>query len=566
MKKIIHYFLRVLAMSTLMLACVGNVYAQSDDNPANCNELKDPDVQFQMDLCKAHVGCRLVMGIHNTCVKAKKFLNNIKEQVGEGVKSFFGTRKEVTSDMVFEASLDDKQRAVTQDKEWKDKVDAVKEGQKKAGKDVLTGQSTDGGTWTYIGDVRQGKENGTGAMFFSNGQIQRGEFKDGMQNGAIDMIQASGVRSTGTYLNNQMSGEGFRLYEGGGKYKGGFAENSRNGAGILEYSNGLRYEGNFKSGDYSGDGIIYRSDGTVMQRGVFEKSELSVGKKYDSNGAVLADVNKPLEEQKSREATQLAAAEKQKIADAEKAAAEQRRRQAELLQQQRQRDAKAAAEKAYRDSLAQMNAGQLFAKADELSSAGDSVKAREVLRALISRFPDHPLATTAAQQMSKLAEAAAPRPQPSAAPNNNSTDGNTSAGAGRGALQLSCNDSFDVYLNTLPNFRSAALRNVRQDTRTQTARHLADARAGRLKMSDIPAYRQLTQEYKTAEAQALDNHKKLSSSGVGPAMCNPDEGSQAMAWAATRMGIAFNTWVINVIQCTAGGQNNAQPIPAFCPY
>jgi hypothetical protein len=46
-----------------------------------------------------------------------------------------------------------------------------------------------------------------------------------------------------------------------------------------------------------------------------------------------------------------------------------------------------------------MNAGQLFAKADELSSSGDTAKAREMLRSLISRFPDHPLAPTAAQQI-----------------------------------------------------------------------------------------------------------------------------------------------------------------------
>jgi hypothetical protein len=57
------------------------------------------------------------------------------------------------------------------------------------------------------------------------------------------------------------------------------------------------------------------------------------------------------------------------------------------------------------NTIAKMNAGQLFAKADELSSQGDKVKAREVLRSLVSRFPDHPLAATAAQQMTTMANA-----------------------------------------------------------------------------------------------------------------------------------------------------------------
>lgn len=58
-----------------------------------------------------------------------------------------------------------------------------------------------------------------------------------------------------------------------------------------------------------------------------------------------------------------------------------------------------------------MNPGQLFAKADELNVQGDVARARDVQRALMSRFPDHPLAATTARQTAG--------PSPSSAPQGN---------------------------------------------------------------------------------------------------------------------------------------------------
>ncbi|MDQ0070062.1 hypothetical protein J2W34_001836 [Variovorax boronicumulans] len=77
----------------------------------------------------------------------------------------------------------------------------------------------------------------------------------------------------------------------------------------------------------------------------------------------------------------------------------QRKREEVARAEQRQRDDAARADQQFRTGLQTMNAGQLFARADELSSQGDRARAREVQRALISRFPDHPLAATAARQM-----------------------------------------------------------------------------------------------------------------------------------------------------------------------
>ncbi len=98
-------------------------------------------------------------------------------------------------------------------------------------------------------------------------------------------------------------------------------------------------------------------------------------------------------------------------------AAQQQKRDAELVaqrqQEQRQREEQQKKDQATADAaklraeIAKMNAGQLFAKADELSSSGDSVKAREVLRSLVSRFPDHALAAQAAAQMAGMNASAA---------------------------------------------------------------------------------------------------------------------------------------------------------------
>ncbi|HEX6860492.1 MAG TPA: hypothetical protein VF138_09895 [Caulobacteraceae bacterium] len=68
--------------------------------------------------------------------------------------------------------------------------------------------------------------------------------------------------------------------------------------------------------------------------------------------------------------------------------------------------ASAQAEVDFRKSLASRNAGQLFAMADELAAAGDNARARETFRTLVSRFPDHALASTAAMRLSSLGGAA----------------------------------------------------------------------------------------------------------------------------------------------------------------
>jgi hypothetical protein len=127
-----------------------------------------------------------------------------------------------------------------------------------------------------------------------------------------------------------------------------------------------------------------------------------------------------------------------------------------------------------------------------------------------------------------------------------------------------CLVSIEDYLSTLPAFSAPSLKNVVNSLREQGALHLQSARQGDLNIQQIPGYEQQMQEFRSSGRAALANHFRLGGK-LDETTCNPPAGSQAMAWAATHMGVAFNTWAINTIRC-ATGDNNLAPIPPFCPY
>lgn len=348
------------------------LYAQpSDRAAADCEELSDPDIKYQLDLCTAHVGCGLVMGIHKACVKSKKFLTNLKNiitrddtEVKEAqaadtslfgkLKSFVGGlgKKEVTSNQVYEASMSDQARSLqSTDKDWKDSAAPIKTGISKADKQQLTGAGANGSsaTYTYVGDVKDGKANGWGTQYWSTGQITRGQFKDDGLNGSGEIALANGAQRLGSFQNGNLEGSGLSLLADGRIYKGQF------------------------SGDaWHGTGAVYRADGTLIANGQYAKNALSVGTVYDPQGNITQSIDKPRDEQIARE----------------------------------------AAEHDFRNQLATMTAPELFGKADELSRS-DRDKAEQMRQALLSRFPSHPLAIRLNEQIAseRAAQAEAQRQQ-----------------------------------------------------------------------------------------------------------------------------------------------------------
>ena len=139
-----------------------------------------------------------------------------------------------------------------------------------------------------------------------------------------------------------------------------------------------------------------------------------------------------------------------------------------------------------------------------------------------------------------------------------------SAAAQPALAQSRCLVSIEGYLSTLPAFSAPGTRNVFNSLRQQGALHLQSAREGRLSAArDIPGYEQQLQSFINSGRQALANHTRMGGQ-LDESICNPPDGSQASAWASTQMGVAFNTWAINIIRCTAG-ESNFAPIPQFCP-
>jgi hypothetical protein len=373
-----------------------SVMAQLSPEVAKCGELQTDGAKFQMELCSAHLGCRMVLGIQNTCAKAEKFIAKLSTAVGEGVKTLFGYRKEVTSDHVFEASLSERQRAVERDSSWREKLEPIRNVTKQVKEDI----KANGDAMVSVGELNQQgfvKVNGTqfikspNSLFISR-VVGADDNYAGTKKDTIDLI--GDTREVVAYSSFDER-RGNTLYANGSEYRGdSLMKNGqyiRNGRGTLIATDGRQMEGIFVNDGFS-EGTIRRRDGTLAAKGKWDSAgNLAQGQIFDETGIV---VTRSVDAEGDRAKAAALVAERKRQSD-------------------RESDAKRLADEEksinqFRDSLNKLNAGQLFAKADEFSTSGDKVKAREVLRTFLSRFPDHPLATTAAQQMSSMAGQASP--------------------------------------------------------------------------------------------------------------------------------------------------------------
>ncbi|MDP9877646.1 hypothetical protein J2W25_001952 [Variovorax boronicumulans] len=375
--------LAALVLSTSALALPVGVHAQVNPEIANCSELKDEATITQADLCSAHIGCRFVLNVQKTCARAKSYLERLQTAIGEGTKTLFGYRKEVTPDAIFTAELNSEERsnerALGARPDVQPRAQDIGNRVRDAGTgDTLSGNGKNGTTWVYYGQTRDGQEEGAGTTIFSSGEIQRGQYRQGERQGAFDVLHPNGDRFVGDYVNGKRVGAGAYGFKNGATLAGRWTDT---GAvqGTFTRADGSRFEGLRVDGKPA-QGREYRADGSLSEEGHYDKGVLSVGARIDTEGNRI-DVNLP----RDREAAARAEAEKSRLA----AEAEQ----------QRKREQAAQAEQQFRASLQTMNPGQLFAKADELNAQGDRSRARDVQRVLMSRFPDHPLATTVARQM-----------------------------------------------------------------------------------------------------------------------------------------------------------------------
>lgn len=85
--------------------------------------------------------------------------------------------------------------------------------------------NTDGTTWTYTGNFKDGHFSGKGKSKWSNGSSYKGEYKNDRMNGQGTYIWSDGSSYEGEYKNGYMNGQGTYISSDGTVYKGTFEDN-----------------------------------------------------------------------------------------------------------------------------------------------------------------------------------------------------------------------------------------------------------------------------------------------------------------------------------------------------
>jgi len=119
------------------------------------------------------------------------------------------------------------------------------------------------GEQSYMGEMKAGKSEGHGAMYFYTGDKFEGEFSDGMRVRGT-FVHANGDRYTGSYKNDKPNGFGTFTYASGHQYEGGFADGNFEGRGTSTDAAGSQYVGHFHHGVPNGDGTLRLSTGQIF--------------------------------------------------------------------------------------------------------------------------------------------------------------------------------------------------------------------------------------------------------------------------------------------------------------
>jgi hypothetical protein len=196
------------------------------------------------------------------------------------------------------------------------------------------GRILEAGGVIYEGDVKNGKEEGTGMKTLANGAVYRGQFSNNNMHGKGRMVwpdaswyeggwvnglragtgtyhwadnshyegefvnndrsgkgrftDASGNNYNGDWLNNKYNGKGtYTWINSNGKpdvYEGEWKDGNRTGKGVFTASSGLRYEGDFADGGYKGTGKLVTSDGDIYESTSWSGNNFTSGT-YTKKGA-----------------------------------------------------------------------------------------------------------------------------------------------------------------------------------------------------------------------------------------------------------------------------------------
>ena len=139
----------------------------------------------------------------------------------------------------------------------------------------------------YVGEFKDGKYNGQGTFYSSNGSvINQGIWADGNFVGTEPTQQASAINQTvatatqqanipqsnlpacpsAGYLHNCFGA--FTFADGKG-YVGEFKDGKYNGQGTFTFASGDKYVGEWKDNRHNGQGTLYGSNGLVINQGIW---------------------------------------------------------------------------------------------------------------------------------------------------------------------------------------------------------------------------------------------------------------------------------------------------------
>ncbi|MBM3362309.1 MAG: hypothetical protein FJY42_06530, partial [Betaproteobacteria bacterium] len=187
------------------------------------------------------------------------------------------------------------------------------------------------------------KHNCFGSVTFGNARYV-GEFRDGKQNGQGTWTHPNGAKYVGEYRDGKQNGRGTWTHPNGEKYVGEFRDGRFHGQGTLTSANGEKYVGEWRDDKRGGQGIEYRADGSINRSGQWSDDNLAQPFALDRSRFPFGGPS-----QAAAPATDTARAERDRLAaEAEVARLRQRELEQRLASEAQERERQAAEVEAVR--------------------------------------------------------------------------------------------------------------------------------------------------------------------------------------------------------------------------
>jgi hypothetical protein len=151
---------------------------------------------------------------------------------------------------------------------------------------TLTGETKDGITWTYTGDVHNGLRHGKGKCTWANGDVYEGGWVDDKKHGKGKYTWADGKVYEGDWVDGKRHGKGKFTWADGDVYEGDWVDDKRTGKGKYTSASGSVYEGDFVDGKAHGKGKQTSANGDVYQGDFVDGEWTGKGEKTYMDGSV----------------------------------------------------------------------------------------------------------------------------------------------------------------------------------------------------------------------------------------------------------------------------------------